>query len=75
MARGKMVYLSERAHQRLKILAAQRGSSMGQLVEEWVEREAADLANPWLTAEGLSLQERALSEVWGDPALDVYRDV
>lgn len=67
-----MIYVSEAAHRRLKILAARRSRPMGQLVEELVEREAEDLANPWLTPEGLRLQEKVLGEVWGDPALDVY---
>ena len=72
MPRDKMVYVSESAHRLLKILAARRGRSMGELVEELVEREAEELKNPWLTPPGLRVQEKALKEVWGDPALDVY---
>ena len=74
MSRKKMVYVSESAHRHLKILAARRGRSMGELVEELVEREAEDLRNPWLTPAGLRVQEKGLEEVWGDPALDVYDD-
>jgi hypothetical protein len=47
---------------------------MGVLVEEMVEREAEELSNPWLSGAGLQLQQKALSAVWGDPALDVYND-
>ncbi|MGH7543460.1 MAG: hypothetical protein ACREK7_05925 [Gemmatimonadota bacterium] len=72
MPRDKMVYVSESAHRYLKILAARRGRSMGELVEELVEREAEELRNPWLTPAGLRVQEKALDEVWGDPELDVY---
>ncbi|MBI4544856.1 MAG: hypothetical protein HY703_06665 [Gemmatimonadetes bacterium] len=74
MARGKMVYVSAAAHRRLKILAARRNRPMGELVEELVEREAEEIENPWLSPVGLGLQERALAEAWGDPALDVYDD-
>ncbi len=74
MVRDKMVYISEAAHRRLKILAARRSRSMGQVVEELVEREAEELENPWLTPPGLRVQEKAMHEVWGDPALDVYDD-
>lgn len=72
MPRHKMVYVSESAHRLLKVLAARRGRSMGELVEELVEREAEELENPWLTSTGLRVQEKMLQEVWGDPALDVY---
>ena len=72
MPRDKMLYVSEVAHRRLKILAARRNRSMGELVEELVEREAEELENPWLSAPGLAMQEKALDEVWGDPAMDVY---
>ena len=68
------MYLSASAHQRLKVLAAQRQRPMGKLVEELVAREAAELASPWLSAEGLALQGRALASGWSDPALDVYGD-
>ena len=72
MARNKMLYVSEVAHRRLKILAARRNRPMGELIEELVEREAEELENAWLTPAGLSVQAKALGEVWGDPALDVY---
>ncbi|MGH7571654.1 MAG: hypothetical protein ACREMK_07410 [Gemmatimonadota bacterium] len=74
MARDKMVYISEAAHRRLKILAARRSRSMGQVVEELVEREAEELDNPWLTPSGLRVQENGPREFWGYPALDVYDD-
>jgi len=72
--REKTVYVSETAHRRLKILAARRNRSMGELLEEMVEREAEEFENPWLTPAGLRIQEKALHELWGDPALDVYDD-
>lgn len=72
MARAKMVYISPEAHQRLKLIAARRNRPMGQVVEELVEQELADLANPWTSPEGLLLQEHVLARVWDDPALDVY---
>lgn len=72
MARAKMVYISPEAHQRLKLIAARRNRPMGQVVEELVEQELADLANPWTSPEGLLLQEHVLAQVWDDPALDVY---
>lgn len=72
MARAKMVYISPEAHQRLKLIAARRNSPMGQVVEELVEQELADLANPWTSPEGLLLQEHVLARVWDDPTLDVY---
>lgn len=72
MVRRKMVYVSEQAHQRLKLLAAHRDRSMGELVEELAEQELAELANPWTHPEGLLLQQRVLSQVWDDSALDVY---
>lgn len=74
MARDKMVYVSATAHRRLKILAARRNSSMGQVVEELVKREAEEFENPWLTPSGLRVQEKALGESWGDPELDIYND-
>jgi len=74
MARGKMVYISREAHQRLKLLAARRNSPMGEVVSELVAAELAELANPWTSPEGLWLQQKALAEVWDDPALDVYND-
>lgn len=72
MPRAKMVYISEEAHQRLKLIAARRNRPMGQVVEELVEQELADLANPWTSPEGLLLQQHVLARVWDDPALDVY---
>lgn len=72
MPRAKMVYISEEAHQRLKLIAARRNRPMGQVVEELVEQELVDLANPWTSPEGLLLQQHVLARVWDDPALDVY---
>ncbi len=72
MARGKIVYVSEEAHRRLRFLAARRNRSLGQTVEELVAEELAELSNPWTSREGLWLQQKALAEVWDDPALDVY---
>lgn len=72
MPRAKMVYISPEAHQRLKLIAARRNRPMGRVVEELVEQELADLANPWTSPEGLLLQEHVLARVWDDPALDVY---
>ncbi len=34
MPRGKMIYISEQAHRRLKLLAARRSRPMGRVVEE-----------------------------------------
>lgn len=72
VARGKMVYVSEEVHRRLKLLAARRDRPMGEVVRELVEQELTDLANPWTGPEGLVLQQQALAAVWDDPALDVY---
>ncbi len=74
MPSNKIVYVSAEAHRRLKLLAAQRNRSMGQTVEDLVAEELAELANPWTSPEGLWLQQKALAEVWDDPALDVYND-
>ncbi len=74
MPRGKIVYISEAAHRRLKLLAARRNRSLGQTVESLVAEELAELANPWTSPEGLWLQQTALAEVWDDSALDVYND-
>lgn len=74
MARGKMVYISREAHQRLKLLAARRNSPMGEVVSELVAAELAELANPWTSPEWLRLQQKGLAEVWDDPTLDVYND-
>ncbi len=74
MPRDKIVYVSAEAHRRLKLLAAQRNHSMGQTVEDLVAEELAELANPWTSPEGLGLQQKALAEVWDDPALDVYKE-
>ena len=72
MPRGKMVYVSEEGHKRLKLLAARRNRPMGEIVEELVEHELMDLANPWTNPEGLLLQQSVLATLWEDPALDVY---
>lgn len=74
MPNDKIVYVSAEAHRRLKLLAVQRNRSMGQTVEDLVAEELAELANPWTSPEGLLLQQKALTEVWDDPALDVYND-
>jgi predicted DNA-binding protein len=72
--RGKTIYISGEAHRRLKVLAARRGRTMGAVVGELVQQELAELANLWTGPEGLWLQQKALAEVWDDPALDVYND-
>lgn len=72
MTRAKMVYIAPESHGRLKLIAARYGRPMGKVVEELVEREAADLANPWTGPGGLLLQQKALATAWDDPALDVY---
>ncbi len=74
MPRAKMVYISGEAHQRLKLLAARRNRPMGEVVEELVQQELAELLNPWTSPEGLILQQNVLAKVWDDPALDVYND-
>jgi hypothetical protein len=74
MPRGKIVYVAPEAHRRLKVLAARRGESMGELVARLVEQELADLTNPWIGPEGLWVQQKALAEAWSDPALDVYSE-
>ncbi len=74
MPRGKMVYISEEAHQRLKLLAARRNRPMGELVEELVQQELVELLNPWTSPEGLILQQDVLAQIWDDPALDGYND-
>ena len=74
MRRSKMVYISEEAHQRLRMLAARRNRSMGEVVMALVDQEVADLTSPWTSADGLALQQRALDKVWDDPQLDVYND-
>jgi len=74
MPRGKMIYVSEEAHRQLRLLAARRERPMGEVVANLVERELADLVNPWTSAEGLLLQQKVLADVWDDPALDVYND-
>jgi hypothetical protein len=66
------VYLSDQAHRRLKLLAARRGRTMGQLVEDLIDQEAAELGNSWTGPDGLALQQEALTKVWDDPSLDVY---
>lgn len=74
MPRAKMVYVSEDAHRQLKLLAARRNRPMGEVVEELVGQEVADLGNPWISPAGLMLQQNVLAHVWDDPALDVYDD-
>ncbi len=68
----KMVYISEEAHGRLRLLAAHRGRPMGDVIEDLVAQELADLVNPWTGPEGLMLQQNILARIWNDPALDVY---
>ncbi len=72
MRAKKIVYISERAHQRLKLLAAHEQRAMGETVEALIEDALDELANPWTSPAGLSAQQAALAEVWEDPALDVY---
>jgi predicted DNA-binding protein len=72
MSTTRIVYVSDQTHRRLKQLAARRGRTMGAIVEELVEQEAADLGNVWTTPEGLLVQQGALGKVWEDPSLDVY---
>ncbi len=72
MTRAKIVYIPEQAHRRLKLLAVRRNRPMGEVVEELVDRELAELANLWTSPEGLLLQQAVLARVWDDPALDVY---
>ena len=74
MPASKMVYISESAHQQLRLLAARRNRSMGEVVATLIDEEMADLANPWTSPDGLVLQQRVLSKVWDDPELDVYDD-
>jgi acetoacetate decarboxylase len=47
---------------------------MGEVVADLIDQELADLTNPWTAPEGLWLQQKALTDVWSDPALDVYDD-
>ena len=72
MSRYRLVYVDPRIHRRLKALAVRHGRSMGAFVGDLVEREWVEAGNPWLEAPGLEMQQRALGEPWGDPALDVY---
>ena len=74
MSRGKIVYVPDDAHRRLRLLAARREHSMGQVVADLIEQEFADYVNPWTSPEGLMLQQEGLAGVWADPALDVYND-
>lgn len=74
MSTVRIVYVSDRTHRRLKLLAARRRRTMGALVEELVEQEAADLGNLWTSPEGLAVQQQALAAMWEDPALDVYNE-
>lgn len=72
--RPRVVYVSGETHRRLRILAARRGRPLGKVVEDLIEQEIAESANPWINSGGLALQEKALREVWSDPSLDVYDD-
>ena len=72
MPKTKMVYISKEAHRQLKLLAARRSRTMGEVVQELVNQEVVDLANPWTSPEGLTLQQTVLARVWDDPTLDVY---
>lgn len=74
VAKPKMIYVSAEAHRRLKLLAVRRNRPMGEVVEELVDHELADLTNPWTGPEGLVLQQKILTDIWDDPALDVYND-
>ena len=68
----KLVYISPDTHRRLKLLAARRSRTMGEMVAQLVDEELTDLSNVWTSAEGLKLQERMLAKAWADPALSVY---
>ncbi len=72
MADQRMVYVSTKTHQRLKLLAAHRNRTMGEIVSDLVEHEVADAAHLWTGSDGLVLQQRMLTKVWSDPALSVY---
>lgn len=72
MSMLKTVYVSDQTHRRLKLIAVRRGRTMGELIEDLVEQEAAELGNIWTSPEGLAVQQEALAKVWEDPALDVY---
>ena len=74
MSRGKVVYVSDEAHRRLRLLAARREHSMGEVVAALVEQEFAELVNPWTSPDGLVLQQKTLAGVWADPDLDIYND-
>jgi hypothetical protein len=74
MASNKIVYVSKHVHMKLKILSAQRGRPMGKVLEELVESELEDLANPWVSPDGLSLQQDAFESAWDDPDMDVYNE-
>jgi hypothetical protein len=74
MAQLRMVYVPPDAHRNLKLLAARKGRTMGEVVKELVDAEVADFANPWSGAGGLALQQESLAAAWDDPSLDVYND-
>lgn len=74
MSTVKIVYVSDRTHRRLKLLAVRRSRTMGELVEELVEQEAAELGHVWTSPEGLAVQQQALAKIWEDPSLDVYNE-
>ena len=65
----KLVYVAPDTHRRLKLLAARRNRTMGEMVGQLVDEELTDLSNVWTSAEGLKLQERMLAKAWADPAL------
>lgn len=72
MSTVRIVYVSDETHRRLKLLAARRSRTMGDMVGELVEHETTELGNVWTGPEGLMVQQRMLERVWEDPALDVY---
>lgn len=72
--RRKPIYVSSEAYRRLQLLAAPRGQTPGEVVEDLVRLELDESANPWTSPGGLWLQQKVLAEVWDDPALDVYND-
>ena len=74
MSRGRVVYVPDEAHRRLRLLAAKRERSMGEVVAALVEQEFAELLNPWTNPDGLVLQQKILAGVWADPDLDIYND-
>jgi len=47
---------------------------MGEMLEELINAEVDDQANPWIAPGGLSLQQAAADSAWDDPELDVYNE-